>query len=64
MGGDLYVRIKIEKHKTFVRKGADLFIDKKITLLEALTGMNFDITQLDGTKLKCATMPGEVIGHE
>jgi len=33
MGGDLHVRIKIKPHKVFTRKGTDLFIEKKITLL-------------------------------
>lgn len=41
MAGDVHVRILIEKHKEFVRVGADLFLDKKISLLEALTGTNF-----------------------
>lgn len=41
MAGDLYVRILIDKHKTYTRKGADLFLEKKITLCEALTGFNF-----------------------
>jgi len=49
MAGDLYVRIMIKKHPTFTRKGADLFIEKKISLLEALTGYNFEIKHLDGT---------------
>jgi len=39
MAGDLYVRIKINKHKIYERKGADLYTSKKITLLEALTGL-------------------------
>jgi DnaJ family protein A protein 2 len=52
MGGDIHVRIYIENHKTFERKGADLFIEKKITLLEALTGTNFEIKHLDGKNLK------------
>lgn len=43
MAGDVHVRIKIENHKTFTRKGADLFMNHKITLLEALTGTNFCI---------------------
>jgi len=64
MGGDLYVRVCIEPHKTFKRKGADLFIERKITLLEALTGLTFEIDHLDGTKLKTTTLPGEVISHE
>lgn len=43
MAGDLHVRINIEKHKVFERKGADLFLAKKITLCEALTGLNFKL---------------------
>lgn len=52
MAGDVYIRISIEKHKVFQRVGADLFIEKKITLLEALTGTNFTIKHLDGSSLK------------
>jgi DnaJ family protein A protein 2 len=44
MAGDVYVRVSIKKHKLFQRKGADLWIKKKITLLEALTGLNFELT--------------------
>jgi len=39
----LVCRIKTKKHEIFTRKGADLFIEKEISLLEALTGFNFDI---------------------
>lgn len=63
MGGDLYVRVMIEPHKTFTRRGADLYYEKKISLLEALTGFTMEIKQLDGTILKVATAPGEVISH-
>merc|ERR1719158_682078 len=42
MAGDLHVRFMIKPHKTFERKGADLFFTKKITLLEALTGFTFE----------------------
>lgn len=38
MAGDLYVRIKLKKHKVYERRGADLYTKKEITLLEALTG--------------------------
>jgi DnaJ family protein A protein 2 len=64
LGGDLVVRVSIEAHKVFTRKGADLFIEKKITLLEALTGLNFDIMHLDGVALKVSTLPSEVISHD
>ena len=57
MAGDLYVRMMIKKHPTFTRKGADLFIDKKISLLEALTGYNFEIKHLDGSPLVISTPP-------
>lgn len=63
MGGDLYVRVLIEPHKTFTRRGADLYYEKKITLLEALTGFSLEIKHLDGSILKVATAPGEVISH-
>jgi DnaJ family protein A protein 2 len=63
LAGDLHVRIMIKKHKTFSRKGADLFIEKKITLLEALTGFNFEINHLDGKKILVATAPNEIISH-
>ena len=63
MAGDLHVRIMIKKHPVFTRKGADLFIEKKISLLEALTGFYFDVKHLDGTKLTVATAPGEIISH-
>lgn len=43
MAGDLVFRIKSEKHSIYSRKGADLFHEKKITLLEALTGFNFEL---------------------
>ena len=59
----LCVRIFIKKHDVFKRKGADLFMEKKITLLEALTGTNFDVKHLDGANLKVATSPGEIINN-
>lgn len=39
MPGDIYIRVQIKKHKTFIRKGADLAIIKNISLLEALSGV-------------------------
>ena len=46
--GDVIAVIKIKEHKIFKRKGADLLMDKEITLLEALTGVDLCITHLDG----------------
>jgi DnaJ family protein A protein 2 len=50
--GDVIITIKEMPHKLFKRKGADLLIEKEITLLEALTGVDFVVTHLDGTKLR------------
>lgn len=47
-----------------MRKGADLAIDKEITLLEALTGVDFVLTHLDGRKIRINNRPGEVIKPE
>jgi len=59
--GDLIVRILIEPHKRFERRGADLFYKKKISLYEALTGCSFIIEHLDERKLNVTTYPGEII---
>jgi len=61
MAGDLYVRIRIAKHKVFERRGADLYIEKKIPLVEALTGTSFTLPFLDGTQLNISTSVGQVI---
>ena len=50
--GDVIVQILEKKHKNFTRRGADLAIEKEVTLLEALTGVDFVITHLDGRKVR------------
>ena len=62
--GDVIVIIKEKKHKQFKRKGADLFMEKEITLIEALTGLDFVLTHLDGRKVRIQNKPGEVIKPE
>lgn len=59
--GDLSVEIFIEKDNTFIRKGADLVYKTEISLLQALTGLSFVITHLDGKKIKIQTKEGEII---
>jgi DnaJ family protein A protein 2 len=63
LAGDLYIKVLIEPHSTFERKGADLYYKKKVTLYEALTGTTFQIDHLDGTKLNITSAPGEIITH-
>ena len=45
--GDLIIIIKEIKDKLFERKGYDLFIDKEISLLEALKGFKIELKTLD-----------------
>lgn len=59
--GDVVIQIKEKKHKIFTRKGADLFMEKEISLYQALTGLDFVLTHLDGRKVRINNTPGEVI---
>jgi DnaJ homolog subfamily A member 2 len=61
--GDVILVVKEIPHETFKRKGADLFMEKEIPLLEALTGADFTIEHLDGSKFRVKSNPGEVIQH-
>lgn len=62
--GDLKIRFTIQERTKYIeRKGSDLYLEKSITLLEALTGFVFAIKHLDGRVIKIATMPGEIISN-
>jgi DnaJ-class molecular chaperone len=63
MAGDLYVRILIKDNKNYERRGADLFIQQKIPLLNALTGVTLEFIHLDGRKFTISTAPGEIISN-
>merc|ERR1712093_24718 len=52
--------LKEQEHKEFKRRGADLFIERKISLVEALCGFELEVTHLDGRKLIVKTAPGEI----
>jgi DnaJ homolog subfamily A member 2 len=59
--GDVIVVVELQEHKIFKRKGADLLLEKEITLVEALTGVDFTFTHLDNKKIRVKSHPGEVI---
>ena len=59
--GDVVLMVNEQPHKTFKRKGADLLIEKEITLLESLTGVDFVVDFLDGSKFRVQTEQGVVI---
>jgi len=59
--GDLLIQIVTKKHKLFTRRGADLIMEKEITLKQALLGFNFTVKFLDGKDLLISTIAGETI---
>ncbi|EFA74718.1 heat shock protein [Heterostelium album PN500] len=59
--GDVIVILQQKEHAVFTRDGDDLFMEHKITLLEALTGFVFYIQHLDGRVLTVTNPPGKVI---
>merc|ERR1712228_521859 len=42
-------------------KGADLFLEKKISLVEALCGFELELTHMDNRKILIKTSPGEIV---
>lgn len=59
--GDVIFVLKQKEHKEFKRKGADLFIEKSISLVEALCGFELEVTHLDGRKLLIKSTPGDIV---
>ncbi len=49
--GDLYVRVKIEPHKIFDRRGDDIFVKKEAGLVDVLMGTKIEIPTISGNKL-------------
>jgi len=58
--GDIIFVLKQQEHDVYKRKGADLFIQQKISLVEALCGFSLDLPKLDGRKLLVKTKPGQI----
>ena len=54
--GDLIIVVEEKPHKTFKRVKNDLYLEKKISLIEALCGLEFVIQHLDGRKLLIKTV--------
>jgi DnaJ homolog subfamily A member 2 len=59
--GDVIAIVKIRPNKIFNRKGADLHMEREISLLEALTGVDFTIMHLDGRMVRIQNEAGQVI---
>merc|ERR1712217_599892 len=50
-----------EKHNDFRRHGADLYIERSLSLVEALCGFELAITHLDDRQLIIKSAKGDVI---
>merc|ERR1719231_1546809 len=58
--GDVHIVLDVQDHDEFKRKGCDLYLQRKISLVEALCGFQMEVTHLDGRKLLVSTNPGDV----
>lgn len=50
--GDLFVKIHLQQHRAFVKKGLDLYADVTIDCFDAMLGTHHLLTTLDGKSLK------------
>merc|ERR1719453_2801741 len=62
--GDVVFVLQQKDHATFKRKGADLLIQKSVSLVEALCGFKFVVRQLDGRSLLVQSKPGQIVRPE
>uniref|UniRef100_A0A7S0SLL4 J domain-containing protein n=1 Tax=Mantoniella antarctica TaxID=81844 RepID=A0A7S0SLL4_9CHLO len=59
--GDIVFVVQEKEHALFKRKGTDLFLEKTLTLTEALCGFQMTVTHLDKRQLVISTNEGDVI---
>ena len=59
--GDLEIKIQNKQHSIFTRNGADLTLEKQITMKQAFLGFSFTVKHLNGKDLLVSTIPGEVV---
>ena len=59
--GDVIFNLSLINHDSFVRKGNDLYMKVRISLVEALVGCKFDVKHLDGRVLKVKSPDNMVI---
>ncbi|XP_018018634.1 dnaJ homolog subfamily A member 2-like [Hyalella azteca] len=59
--GNVLIVLQEKPHPIFKRDGADLFLQKTITLTEALCGFESTVTHLDGRSLVIRHPPGHVL---
>jgi len=55
--GDVIIEVAVQPHPTFQRAGQHLVINKKVSIAEALSGFQFQVTSLDKRKLTIRNDP-------
>jgi len=63
-GRDLVFRLREIKHPVFQRKNADLLMEIKINLTEALLGFEYKFQHLDGNTVSIRSKPGDIAGAD
>merc|ERR1711977_142375 len=58
--GDVVFVLKEKPHDLYRRHGADLYVKKDISLVEALCGFEMELPKLDGRTLVIKTKPGDI----
>jgi len=59
--GDVVIELEEQPHDRFKRKGDDLYIERTISLADALCGFALELVHLDGRKLFIQSAPGDVV---
>jgi molecular chaperone DnaJ len=62
--GDLYVRVRVLPHKSFVREGDDLITFKEIKFSDVLLNKKIMVKTIRGKELEVSIVPGESIRKE
>ncbi len=61
---DFYITIDVKPDKTFQRDGADVFVNKEISLLMAILGGVIEVSTIDGNlklRVRAGTQPGTMV---
>jgi DnaJ homolog subfamily A member 2 len=59
--GDIVFVLQEKPHELFERDGRNLYMKKKVSLLEALTGVQFELVHLDGRKIIVQSGPDTIL---
>jgi DnaJ-class molecular chaperone len=62
--GDVKIFIKVNNNSDFVRKGLDLYIERKISLKESLCGFSFELKYINGKVYTINNQIGNIIQPE